>query len=264
MGGLVLQLLRGASGVLAAGALAKGVDFSTDGQGHEVVTYLAWYGAGAVFVIATVVLSIVIYKRHDAGRSSAAATPDPCRELLILLRGHANQLAWNLEHFWNWWAAIKDPDFKGNLPDGYGPTTHADAMETLLFMFGQFFSTAWTYQSFCLQHPDRAAIKALVDEVYWALGRAGDPQDPTDARIGSDQLHFIGERSTSEWGTVNGRSVPRSEFRTKLEYHAAAFQPLKGVLGAADRDTSARGRLDEAARAARAVEEWLEGNDYGP
>lgn len=263
MGGLALQLLRWGSGALAALALGKGVDYSTDGQGHEIVTYLAWYAAGAVFVIATVLLSIVIYKRHDAGKSSATATPDPCRELLILLRGHANQLAWNLEHFWNWWDAVHNPDFKGKLSDGYGPTSHADAMETLLFMFGQFFSTAWTYQSFCLQHPDRAAVKALVDEVYWALGRAGDPQDLTEARIGSDQLHLIGERSTREWGTVNGRSVPRSDFKAKLEYHAAAFEPLKEVLYAADRDTSARRRLDEAARAARAVEEWLEANDYG-
>lgn len=209
------------------------------------MTYLAWYGAGAVFVIATVLLSIVIYKRHDAGKSSATATPAPCRELLILLRGHANQLACKLS-------------------DNYGPTSHADAMETLLFMFGQFLSTAWTYQTFCLQHPDRAAVKALVDEVYWALGRVGDPQDSTDARIGSDQLHLISERSTREWGTANGRSVPRSDFRTKLEYHADAFEPLKEVLYAADRETSARRRLDEAARAARAVEEWLTEKGYGP
>jgi hypothetical protein len=201
---------------------------------------------------------------HDGGAKEVPEAPDPCRELLILLRGHANQLAWSLEHFWNWWDAVHDPDFKGKLPDGYGPTTHADAMETLLFMFGQFFSTAWTYQSFCLQHPDRAAVKALVDEVYWALGKAGDPQDLTDARIGSDQLHLIGERSTREWGTVNGRSVPRSDFKTKLEYHAAAFEPLKEVLYAADRGTSARRRLDEAADAARAVEQWLTDNGYGP
>jgi hypothetical protein len=138
MSGLALQLLRAASGVLATGALAKGVAFSTDGRGHESVTYLAWYGAGAVFVIATVVLSIVIYKRHDAARSSSTATSDPCRELLILLRGHANQLAWNLEHFWNCWDAVRDQNFKGKLSDGYGPTTHADSVETLLFMFGQF------------------------------------------------------------------------------------------------------------------------------
>lgn len=190
--------------------------------------------------------------------------PDPCRELLILLGRHANQLAWNLEHFWNWWAAIQNPNFKGKLPDGYGPTTHADAMETLLFMFGQFFSTSWTYQSFCLQHPDVAKVKVLVDEVYWALGKAGGVPDLTDARIGSDQLHLIGELSTREWGTVNGRAVPRSEFRTKLENHANAFEPLKEVLHAADRDTAARRRLDGAARAAREVEEWLKANGYGP
>jgi hypothetical protein len=143
---------------------------------------------GVICLFLAIVLSLVLWTPlgqwlgfRDDGNEEAPKAPDSCRDLLILLRGHANQLAWNLEHFWNWWDAVHNPDFKGKLSDGYGPTTHADALETLLFMFGQFFSTAWTYQSFCLQHPDKAAVKALVDEVYWALGRAGDAQDLTDA-----------------------------------------------------------------------------------
>lgn len=248
------------------GDFAKGtvVTFALTGVGF---IFGGWV-LGVICLFVAVVLSLVLwtplgeYLGFHSDETRDAPALDPCRDLLILLRGHASQLAWNLEHFWNWSSAIKDPNFKGKLPDGYGPTTHADAMETLLFMFGQFFSTAWTYQTFCLQHPDRAAVKALVDEVYWALGKAGDPQDLADARIGSDQLHLIGERSTREWGTVNGRSAPRSAFRATLEYHADAFEPLKEVLYAAARDASAQRRLDEAGKAARRVEEWLKENGY--
>lgn len=264
MGGLALQLLRWGSGALAALALGKSVDYSTDGQGHEIVTYLAWYGAGAVFVIATVVLSIVIYKRHDAGRSSATETPDPCRELLIRERRGATQLAHILEHFSNWWPAIENENFKGKLPDGYGPTTHQKAIEKFLFKFGQFFSAAWSYQSFCPNHPDAAEVKALVDEVYLVLGKAGDPDDPTDARIDSDELHGIGRLSTERWGEPEARPFEEVDFKAVLKQHAGEFEALKAFLGEAGPDTSARRRLDEAAKAARAIEKWLTDHGYGP
>ncbi|HXR60637.1 MAG TPA: hypothetical protein VN732_04860 [Solirubrobacterales bacterium] len=186
-------------------------------------------------------------------------------DLLILLRPSARQLAWNLKRFSNWWPAVEDDDFDGKLPDGYGPVTHAKAMETLQFMFGQFFSVAWTYQRFCRRHRDHGKVKALVDEVYDALGMPGDPSDlGTDARIGSDQLHVIGERSTRENGTADDRPVQRSAFRSKLEYHAEDFEPLKSFLLKAGPETAARARLKTAEEAVIRVEGWLDEKGYGP
>jgi hypothetical protein len=190
-------------------------------------------------------------------RRGAADTADPRGDhLLILLRQGANQLANDLEHFSNWWPAVEDEGFDGKLPDGY-PTTHQDAVETLLFMFGQFFSAAWTYQSFCLKHRARRDVKALVDEVYDALGKAGDPGDATDARIGSNQLHVIGRLSTERWGESEARPFERFDFEAELGNHSEAFDPLRTFLSVAGPDTAARSRLEAAEKAVRRVGDWL-------
>ncbi len=236
--------------------------FVAEQAGLDLPTWLL-IALGAC-ALAMIVGGLLIPFLSDKDAGGLTEAPDPCGELLSLLRPGARQLAHILENFPNWWPAVEDENFKGKLPDGYGPTTHPKAIETLLFMFGQFFSVAWTYQRFCLQHSNRTEVKALVDEVYLALGKRGDPEDLTDVRIGSDQLHDIGERSTRGWGTADGRPVPRSDFRAKLEYHAEAFEPLRTFLCAAGPETTARARLEAAEEAAKRIEEWLNENGYGP
>ena len=60
---MLLQLVRAGSGALAVGALGKGLDFSTDGSEHEFVTYLAFYGAGALFVLVVIAATVAIERR---------------------------------------------------------------------------------------------------------------------------------------------------------------------------------------------------------
>lgn len=218
----------------------------------------------AVCALAMIVggLLVPFWARKNAARTTDSS--DPCQELLSHLARGARQLAHNLEHFPNWWYAIEDEGFKGKLPDGYGPTTHAKAMETLLFMFGQFFSAAWTYQCFCVGHQGRGEVKALVDDVYEALGNLGDPRDTTDTRIDSDQLHVIGEIGTRGWDTSEARPIKRSDFKAKFEFHAEAFEPLQAFLCAAGPGTGARRRLEAAEQAVKRVEDWLERNGHRP
>jgi hypothetical protein len=64
---IFLQMARIGTGGLAALLLGKGLDLSTEDAGHEVLTYVVFYGTGAAFVAATAVLSIVIYKRNHRG-----------------------------------------------------------------------------------------------------------------------------------------------------------------------------------------------------
>lgn len=177
-------------GLFIAGVGVGLVLFVLEQAGLEIPTWLLIV-LGAV-AVAMVVAGLVtaFLPRRDAG--GLIEDSDPCGDLLRQLRPAANQLAWNLEHFPNWWIAVKDGNFNGHLPDGYGPITHSQAMETLLYMFAQFFSAAWTYQSYCMTHLDRGKVKTLVDEVYVALGVPGQPADlATDARIGSDLLHVL-------------------------------------------------------------------------
>jgi hypothetical protein len=265
MGGLVLQLLRGASGALAAVALGKGVDVSTDGHGHELVTYFAWYGAAAVFVIAAVVLSIVIYKRHDAGGSPGA--PDRCgdpKERLSELRLSAKWLAHDLKNFQNWWPAVEDEGFDDRI--GGRPTTHKEAMQTLLYRFARFFSVAWAYERDCPNHPDwNEVIKEWVIGVYDALGE--DPSPPPDYSLMAPQLQVIGERSTTEWGTAKARPIDFADFKVEIEgnpHFVEAFMQLKRLLLAADLDTKARARLEAVAKSAKHVEERLDKKGYRP
>jgi hypothetical protein len=224
---------------------------------------------GAICLFIAVSLSLVLWTPLGEylgfhSDEPTDAPPDPCADLLILLRRQARQLAHILEHFSNWWPAIENKNFTGKLPDGYGPTTHQKAIEKLLFKFGQFFSAGWSYQSFCPNHPDAAEVKALVDEVYLVLGKAGDPGDPTDARIDSDELHSVGRLSTERWGKPEARPFEEVDFKAVLRQHGDEFEALKTFLGEAGPDTSARRRLDEAAKAARAVEQWLTEHGYGP
>jgi hypothetical protein len=166
--------------------------FVLEQAGLEMPTWLLVVLGAFALVMIGGGLVIAILRRGDTGVSQGDS--DPCGDLLRRLRPAANQLAWNLHHFPNWWIAVEDKDFDGHLPDGYGPTTHAKAMETLLYMFAQFFSAAWTYQSFCMKHASHGKIKSLVDPVYDALGMPGDPRDrATDARIGLSSRHSRGE-----------------------------------------------------------------------
>ena len=196
----------------------------------------------------------------------AETPPCPCDERLRDLARGAHQLAYNLAHFDNWWPAVHDDAFDGKLPDGFGPVTHADAKETILYMFGQFLSAAWTYQSFCKTHPHRGEVKEWVDRVYDALGVAGaNPDDPADARVPSTRLHEIGKICTNGWGTANGRPVDEgSEFRGKLEYHPEAFKLLWGLLRTAEPGTAAHARVKAVEAAARNVEKKLAEKDYVP
>jgi hypothetical protein len=225
--------------------------------------------AGVICLFVAGVVSLVLWTPVGRwlGFHSDDATSsylDPCEGQLRRLRPAAHQLAHILEKFSNWWPAVEDESFKGKLPDDY-ETTHREAMETLLFMFGQFFSAAWTYQSFCLTHRNRGEVKELVDGVYDALGRRGDPGDlATDARVGSDQLHVVGERSTRGWGTTESRPMARSEFRVELDHHAEDFEPLRTFLRAAGPDTAACVRLEAAKDAVKHVEAWLEARGYAP
>jgi len=238
-----VERFRAAAGILSAGVLLWGLV-----AGVNLLALI-----GVVLLAATVVLLAWPKFRKSEGD-----------DLLILLRRHANQLAWNLEHFWNWWEAIHNPDFKGKLSDGYGPTTHQKANEKLLFKFGQFFSAAWSYQSFWPDHRHATKVKALVDEIYLVLGKAGDPADLTDARIDSDELHSVGRLSTERWGSLRPEPYEEVDFKAVLKQHAGEFEALKVFLGEAGPNTSARRRLDEAAKVARTVEEWLKKNRYGP
>ena len=237
-----VERFRAAFGLLSGGVALWGLV-----KGVNLLTLV-----GVVLLVATVVLLAWPKFRKTEGD-----------DLLILLRRHAGQLADILEHFWNWWPAIENENFTGKLPDGYGPTTHQKANEKLLFKFGQFFSAAWSYQSFWADHRHAVKVKALVDEIYLVLGKAGDPADPTDARIDSDELHSVGRLSTERWGESEARPYEEVDFKVELNKHAGEFEALKAFLGEAAPNTSARRRLDEAAEAARAVEAWLKKNRYG-
>jgi hypothetical protein len=209
---------------------------------------------------------------HSEQGADVAAPPapsGPCGDsderLRTLWKG-AHQLAWNLKHFRkNWWAAVDDENFDGKLPDDeHGPVTHEKAMETLCFMFGQFFSAAWTYQSFCRKHSRWSEVKQLVDEVYKALGMPRDTGGLPDDRIGSTELHIIGRLSTDRWGEPDSEPFDEVDFRAVLKREAEDFEPLRVYLSQAGPDTPARDRLEVARQRLESVEDWLKQNGYGP
>lgn len=69
---LWLQLARVGCGGAATILLGAGLDTSIDGEGHEFVTYLGFYGAGGLFVLMFIWLSFVIHGHKEA---EAASTP---------------------------------------------------------------------------------------------------------------------------------------------------------------------------------------------
>lgn len=182
--------------------------------------------------------------------------PNPCGDpkvRLSRLAQGAKALAHNLAHFDNWWPAIEDDRFDGRLPDGR-PTTHAEAVQTLLHNFAEFFSAALTYQEQCRGHRPLEAVQA----VYGALG--DDPAGPTDYSLMSSQLHVVGVRSTAEWGSVEARPIQLADFRIEFENDprfAEDFKALGRLLRAAAPGTEARTRLEAVEESARGVVQAL-------
>jgi hypothetical protein len=193
-------------------------------------------------------------------------TPDPCGDPKVRLSqliASATELANTLAHFDNWWAAVlADEDFNDMLPDGR-LTTHDWAMDTLLHMFAQFFSAAWTYQANCHKHRDRAEVIEWVDEVYEAL--TDDPGGPTDPTLMSPYLHTIAVRCTERWGDAEARPFQLAEFKDKMDDNprfARDFKPLSKFLLEARPRTKTRARLKETEQAVERVKERLEKKGY--
>ena len=183
-------------------------------------------------------------------------TPDPCGDpkvRLSLLAQGAHQLAHNLEHFDNWWEAVRSEDFDGKLPDGR-PTTHPFAMQTLLYGFAQFFSAAYTYQEHCRGRPPLDSVK----QVYKALG--DNPGGDTDYSLMSNELHAVGRLSTTGWGTAEARPIQFADFKIDIENDprfVEDFKALRRLLRMAAPGTEARARLEAVEMSARGVEEDL-------
>jgi hypothetical protein len=190
-------------------------------------------------------------------------TPDPCGDpkvRLSRLAQGAKALAHNLAHFDNWWPAVEDEGFNDRLPDGR-PTTHAEAMQTLLYGFAQFFSAAYTYQEQCRRHRPLESVR----DAYKALG--DDPAGPTDYSLMSSQLHVVGVRSTSGWGTVDARPIQLADFKVDIENDprfVEDFKALRRLLLAAAPGTEARARLEAVEESARGVEMALIQKGYRP
>jgi|GEM_PF-1740681 len=269
-----VQRLGGIQALAGAAVLAWGIVTDIDPLIVAGVLLCAANLAIALVVLLPKARTILVPGGRGAGAVSqpvadqpSGGRPNPCGDPVERLRAlwkGAHQLGWNLKHFWNWWSAVDDEDFNGKLPDEHGPVTHDEAMETLCFMFGQFFSAAWTYQSFCRKHPRWSEVKKLVDEVYNALGMPQDTGGRPDDRIGATPLHIIGRLSTNRWGEPDSEPLDEVGFRAVLKQDADDFEPLRVFLRQAGPDTAARDRLEAARQELERVEEWLEENGYGP
>ena len=179
------------------------------------------------------------------------------KERLNQLRLSAKWLAHDLGNFQTWWPAVENDGFDNRI--GGRPTTHKEAMQRLLFIFARFFSAAWAYECDCPNHPARNEVIELVVGVYSALG--DDPDGPPDHSLMSQQLHAIGELSTTKWGTADAWPMGEAAFGAEVEsspHFADAFKQLKRLLLAAKPETKARVRLETAAKAAKNVEEGLD------
>lgn len=227
-----------------------------------MATYVVWYLLAALLLGLGVVLWVMLHRKQPPS-SDSDLCGDPGVRLSRLAQS-ARQLAHNLAHFDNWWAAVEDEGFDGRLPDGRR-TTHAEAMQTLLFMFAQFFSATWTYQDHCRRHRHRSEVIGWVNEVYRALGDG--PGGPTDASIMSNQLHAVGVRSTTGWGTVRARPVQFAEFKVEMignPQFIEDLKPLTKLLRTAGPATEARTRLEATEGAVRRVEEKLGKKGHRP
>jgi hypothetical protein len=185
--------------------------------------------------------------------------PDRCgdpKERLRELRLSAKRLAHDLKNFETWWPAVEDENFDDRI--GGRPTTHKEAMQTLLYRFARFFSVAWAYECDCPNHRNRDDVIEWVVWVYNALGN--DPGGPPDYSLMSQQLHVIGERSTTDWGTAQARPIREADFKVEIEenpHFVEVFMQLSRFLRAAGPGTKARARLEAVAKSAKHVEEKL-------
>lgn len=197
---------------------------------------------------------------HFAGRrdtEESPKTPDLCKERLSRLAQSANRLGNELPNFGIWWPAIADPAFDGVL-DGNFRTTHAEAMEALLYAFAQFFSAAWVYQDKCRIHEDRAEVTEWIESVYAALGK--DPGPDPDVALNSKKLLLIGQRSTARPGKADAQPLPQSAFEDAMHKDvdlAAALRPLEEFLFAAAPNSPALARVEAADRAVADLKERL-------
>jgi hypothetical protein len=201
------------------------------------------------FVIAIAALaglSLLIYGLRQIEAPAPCGNPAERRKRIQI---HAGHLKRELDNFAIWWPAIEDPTFKGKLADGAQRSTHAKAMQALLYVFAKFFSVVRIYEIQCRAKPEEPLMKR-VREVYDALGLGGGGE--TDELIDSMELHEIGEGSTKFWGDVEAQP------RTELELRAAiktdpvldeSFEQLRLLLRTAALGTEARLRLQKTADA---------------
>jgi len=200
---------------------------------------------------------------HSNSNESAGSKSSPCEDLKRLRRLIANSaepLAYNLENFHYWWAAVGNPNFDGRLPTEDGGeglrVTHAEAIQLLLHNFARFFSAAYTYE----RCPDHRPLKPM-QKLYRVLG--DDQGGPTDHGVTPPQLQVPAIRSTPGWETAEARPFEPDEFQSALEndpQFAQLFKPLEEFLLAAAPNTEARARLEAAGKAVRRVEERLDPN----
>jgi len=180
--------------------------------------------------------------------------PDLCDKRLSELRQSARQFAHHLENIRHSWPAIKDPEAE----------KHEDARHTILHSFGQFFSVAWTYQSFCRGHRHRDEVIEWVDGVYDALGEL--LPEHKDLRLDAEKLHKIGERSTLGWAQTQARPLTLAEFEDELEVDDSPLvrrlKPLEKFLIVAGPETEGRACLLAAAVKVRHVEKKLKKLGY--
>lgn len=214
----------------------------------------------AGFLLAHVALSF--YDRLRSRDSAKADGPrsdlcgDPKARLRELAKS-AKRLEHHLTHFDNWWPAVDDKEFDGWVDGRH--TTHAAAMQTLLFGFARFFSAAWTYEEQCEPHGDWNEVMGCVREVYGAL--TGDPDPTNDYPLMSEPLHELGERSTPGFGTAEARPINRVEFRSQMAddpRFAEYFEPLRRLLQRARPESPARARLRAVERSVKRVVEGLD------
>lgn len=262
-----IQLGGVASGPLGLASLFQAVSLGYEG-GHKPVTVIFWavLGLGLVGAAALYWLWVYRQKRSNGTDTNVNGAPDPCgapKARRKLMAQGAEQLAHNLAEFEVWWPAVENPDFNDRLVSKDGKKghhiNHAQAMQTLLHKFAQFFSAQYTYQRQCHDHRPLKSVK----KVYGALTDDPGGPDDSDYALMSNQLHDVGKRSTSGWGTVDARPLELDEFQSALEndpQFAERFKPLEEFLLAAAPNTEARARLEATAKAVRRVEERLDPN----
>jgi hypothetical protein len=209
---------------------------------------LGWVQPPPLLIVIVALLGVVLllYGLRQIEAPAPCGNPAERRERI---QTHAGHLKRELDNFEIWLPALKDQNFKGKLPGGAQRSTHAKAMQALLYVFAKFFSVVRIYEIQCRAKPEETLMKR-VREVYDALGLGGGGD--TDELIDSMELHAIGEGSTKFWGDVEAQP------RTELELRAAiktdpvldeSFEQLRLLLRAAGPGTEARLRLQKTADA---------------